>query len=446
MAGVKTVGHIVNEKLCVRCGGCVAACPISGAIRLNNSFYPVISKKTCTECGICVKVCPGHEINIPELYNFIFERSPMNEERGIGPILDVYVGHSKNSEIRKKGSSGGIVTQLLIYLLETGKVDAVTTVSNNEDPLNPKALLTSSLEKVRKSTGSKYTIVPVNERLKHINRFKGTFAFVGLPCHIQSLRKWCLFHSEIREKIGITISLFCNHNLEKDSSHYLLNRSKINLKEVTGLSYRHNSWPGGIAVKIKNREWKPLHENTIKEAYNYLSKVFICDSCRYCLDFCGELADISIGDPWLRGDNGEYLFQDSRSLILAKTENGKKVLLAAEKDNQISLEKISKKTFKVNFMPAIKAKRNHAIYNINKLQGEGKLYPNYYLTNFELDLYERIKSCFYSISFFFYRSRLFRITYLSFAFSKYGERWSKLKNRYKKWKFTSNSKRHGKRF
>ena len=46
---------LVDRKLCVSCGGCVAVCPVA-ALELNDR-YPVCSN-ACTNCGICVKFCP----------------------------------------------------------------------------------------------------------------------------------------------------------------------------------------------------------------------------------------------------------------------------------------------------------------------------------------------------------------------------------------------------
>lgn len=445
---MKTVELIVKGDLCVRCGGCVAICPTNGALKLDDSLYPVVNTEICIECGMCLKVCPFHEVDLPAIKRNVFNDTSCNNYFDDTRGTDYYVGHSYNDIIRKSGSSGGIVTQLLFYLLNSKKVNAVTVVTNQSDPLNPTAKLTSSPEEVIQGIGSKYTIVPVNERLKNIDKFEGKIAFVGLPCHIQSLRMWESFNTDIKSKIVLTIALFCNHNLEKEAVLYLLRRHKINFQEIDSLSFRHESWPGGIAVKPKNKSWQPLHSNTIKEAYNYLSKVYDCKPCRNCVDFCGELADISVGDPWLRGGDGQYIFTDSRSLIVARSESGKQHLLEAQEDSAINMKQIRRSLFKTNFQPTIESKRRRALHRINKLRKRGRPYPLNHINSAESIYLQRLKDDLHDLSLFFYRAPIFSKAYLGIAFSRYGELHSNLKNFVKKRKFSHKFKHvnqeHGK--
>lgn len=43
----------VDEKKCMRCGGCVITCPF-GCLFLKEKLLV----ENCRECGICVKSCP----------------------------------------------------------------------------------------------------------------------------------------------------------------------------------------------------------------------------------------------------------------------------------------------------------------------------------------------------------------------------------------------------
>ena len=45
----------IDNKKCVRCGGCVSVCPFA-ALELKEHI--IHDDKTCTLCGICEKVCP----------------------------------------------------------------------------------------------------------------------------------------------------------------------------------------------------------------------------------------------------------------------------------------------------------------------------------------------------------------------------------------------------
>jgi ferredoxin len=51
----------VDKDFCLRCGACVAVCPVD-AIEATDGH--VRSNRRCTECGICVKVCPVGAIRV----------------------------------------------------------------------------------------------------------------------------------------------------------------------------------------------------------------------------------------------------------------------------------------------------------------------------------------------------------------------------------------------
>jgi len=51
----------VNRDVCLRCGGCVAVCPVS-ALELRESGPEENGK--CIACGTCEKVCPVRAITV----------------------------------------------------------------------------------------------------------------------------------------------------------------------------------------------------------------------------------------------------------------------------------------------------------------------------------------------------------------------------------------------
>lgn len=53
----------VNEKLCIRCGKCVKACPADIFVQKNkNGVINFQNKDFCISCGHCVAVCPTNSV------------------------------------------------------------------------------------------------------------------------------------------------------------------------------------------------------------------------------------------------------------------------------------------------------------------------------------------------------------------------------------------------
>ena len=51
---------VVNKKICIGCGTCMAVCP-EGAISFENGVAKIDPKK-CAKCGLCASVCPVQAI------------------------------------------------------------------------------------------------------------------------------------------------------------------------------------------------------------------------------------------------------------------------------------------------------------------------------------------------------------------------------------------------
>ncbi len=51
----------INNKKCLRCGGCVSVCPV-GALELREDV--VYDTDVCIWCGDCKKACPVDAIEV----------------------------------------------------------------------------------------------------------------------------------------------------------------------------------------------------------------------------------------------------------------------------------------------------------------------------------------------------------------------------------------------
>ena len=93
----------------------------------------------------------------------------------------------------------------------------------------------------------------LNIALKEIinSRDEEKIAVVGLPCHIQGLRKAMAKDSKLRDRIVLCLGLFCNHSPNFLATHFLLESNKINENDIIRLDYRGEGWPGHLKIAMK---------------------------------------------------------------------------------------------------------------------------------------------------------------------------------------------------
>lgn len=332
------IAPVVKNGLCTGCGTCIALCPEKCIELVKDTskgiYVAKLHKDKCVMCGICLEVCPGHEVDFKQLNINIFGKEPENIL--IGNYLNCYSGYSNDYDLRYKSSSGGLVTQLLIFALNEGIINGVLVTRMKKDyPLEPEPFIARTKEEIMEASKSKYCPVPANIALKDIldSHEDEKFAVVGLPCHIHGIRKAEELNKKLKNKIVLHLGLFCHHSPNFFATKHLLQRVKVNPSDVIQLNYRGDGWPGFVKLHHKNNEL------SLPNYVGFVGMHFFCPTrCLKCSDGVCELADISFGDAWLPEFSDDKI---GTSLIISKSERGEKIVDMMMHRNVIKLEKIN---------------------------------------------------------------------------------------------------------
>jgi coenzyme F420 hydrogenase subunit beta len=333
----KTIKHVVEAGLCLGCGTCGGICPSRTIEIVSNKRGELESSvgNQCNNCGTCLKVCPGSSVDFIQLNNAVFGKSQYDPL--IGNYSQCYIGYAQNSTIRKKGSSGGLVTSILISALESGFIDGVIVTKMDElEPTKSKAFIARTAEEIISAQTSKYCPVAPNIMLREILKKEGRYAVVGLPCHIQGIRKAELLNHVLQKRIVLHIGLFCSHTVSFQGITYLLEQIGIKISDISEFNFRGNGWPGVMTIKLKNGEIKKLPFRSYREELFNLF-LFTPLRCLQCIDTSCELADLSFGDAWFpefRHDTLGY------SVAIARNYMSIQLLENATKNNQAILQQI----------------------------------------------------------------------------------------------------------
>ncbi len=317
--------EIVKDGLCHRCGACVGVCPV-GTLATDKNGYPEIVAD-CIDCDICVNACSGIEVDYTRLGKALFSDDYTNDDP-MGVVKKAYVAHAADDAYRKGGASGGVATQLLASLLESGAIDgAIVVVEDPSDPSLGIGIIARNRDDLLRSQQSRYTTSPSLAILNTIRDDPGRFALVGLPCQIHALRKRQLMDPRWKKRIPLTIGLFCHYNLPTEVSRELAAQVTPPGLSVQHVKYRESGekgWPqNSLDLEFSDgSHWHSPYGPA--QTFNVLARVTTLGRCLQCLDATAEFADLSIADPWIRDERGnwKYHHSDGWSSITVRTQAG----------------------------------------------------------------------------------------------------------------------------
>ncbi len=362
------ITETVTPGLCARCGACVPVCP-RHIIKLDEHHYPYIEEmdRCLTKCNMCVSICPGKTVDFNAWDDELYEKRP-HPESITGIVKSCFVGYSTNKNIREAGASGGIVTQLLTYMLEKNLIDGALVLGSEDDKkgyrINP--VIARSTEMLKEAARSKYLISPHLTKIQEIMETEGRYAIVALPCQTHAIRKYRKINKKFRNRVKLVIGLHCNTVYEPYLLDDMIEISGYRRDEVSNVEFRGGEWPGYIQLTLKNgKVVRPFKFEEIKDAINTLKLFYSTRRCNLCMDFSAEYSDLTVADPWLRGEDGNYLYDDGWTTILTRTETGDKVIQDATSAGYIITEDLPLQTYMMNFERNATYKRSHVPKNIN---------------------------------------------------------------------------------
>ena len=308
--------EVQRYNFCGKCGGCVSFCSASnlGALKVGPNGMPVFAdEEKCLKCGICYMICPNTRDLDEEL------KKKTNWEPPIGPTKDLVSAQTTNPTVGERCTDGGVVTSLLLYLLDNHMIDG-GLVSRSHGPFHRGPVLATSGEEIVSASGSHFdesfsivelgsqysTYSPAMQELKRLRKgLMDRVAMVGTPCQIHTVRKMQVLGIIPSDVIKYYFGLFCMENfsfndiqlrhLEKRYGFDLTQVIKVNVKEDFFIYLKN-----GRLIHIPFEEIDSIAR----------------PACMVCQDFSAEFADLSFGGL---GSPEGY------TTVLVRSETGKRV-------------------------------------------------------------------------------------------------------------------------
>jgi coenzyme F420 hydrogenase subunit beta len=332
----ENIKDVIGHDLCNRCGSCAGLS--GGRIVFSDRtgrYLPDIREPLDEKTSQLVwEACSGKGFDFPKQRVSVF-----GDPKGhpfIGHYKKIYIGYSKDPEVRLNAASGGIISAVLIWLLEKKMIDGAVVLGMSEsEPWLTKPCIATTKEEILKAAQSKYIIGPVNEILPEIGQFEGVLAYVGLPGQVQSVRLLQQAGHPFVKNIRYIFGPFYGNTLHFSSVKSFLR--SFGIKDHTlirKLYFRYGEWPGKMRVELKDRRIFELP----KFHANYLIPFHILKNSLLCTDLTNEYTDISGGDAWapVYEERGKGF-----SMVISRSEAGEEILQQMSLEGRLELSPAS---------------------------------------------------------------------------------------------------------
>lgn len=323
--------EVITSGLCTGCSACVIACPhdVIGYEHVEGGYKPFhledeLGESDCVHgqkgCTSCTRACPRFRDWEPAADEHLFGRLRETEEvHGIAEQR--LLVRASDAHVHELGQDGGLVSAILIWLLDEAYVDGalVSYLEGDGSTWRAKPGVATNRQEVLDAAGSRYTY-SANWLAFDEAKERGleNLALVGMGCQTSAAPvMWSRKIGKVGKPVKFTIGLLCSKTFddrifdELFDAKYGIGRASIKKMNIKGV----------FQIWTHDGEY---HEVPLKECHAWTR-----EGCNHCPDFAAEHADISTG--------GIGKFNDW-TITVVRTELGREVMARMAKAGVIEVK------------------------------------------------------------------------------------------------------------
>jgi coenzyme F420 hydrogenase subunit beta len=320
-----SLDEVVRNGLCIGCGLCESMAG-PDVLRLdmtaNGAERPVqLSPLDGDLEARILEVCPGVKVQAPA------PRPGARFDTMWGNALRLVEAHATDAEVRHKGTSGGVLSALCLYLLETNEVDFILHVAaSRTEPVRSTQHVSFDRAQILEGARARYGPAAPLRSFTQLLDDGRPFALVGKPCDIAAVRNLARVDPRVDRLVRYMLTMVCGGASELGISTDYLRECGLSESDVAVFRYRGYGNPGLTHVETRDGR---VFETTYRAFWGGGESTWRLQfRCKICPDAIGEQADIVALDCWPGAEPaGE---DEGFNAMIARTDAGGRLLAAAE--------------------------------------------------------------------------------------------------------------------
>jgi coenzyme F420-reducing hydrogenase beta subunit len=285
-------GVIAND-MCIGCGACMFADP-TVTVRLHPE--KLIYEPDSPGNQKAADVCPAVGVDFAGLHEKVFPGLEVSE---YGVVDSVLLAQSTDEVRNVKASSGGLIKELLLDLLDRPDVDGIIAL-DHVDGLDFEAKLLTDAAQIDLLPGSIYHNLSQPKAIQLLRENEGRFVLVAIPCQLEGIYQY-IYECEphLADRIHTTIGLLCgwqySHHAIKAICEYL----GADYDRITDISFRGGGPVGKLRITTDDGKEVSASRRVDFGYQVAFDRHFNTPRCHVCINHSNFLADLVVGDAWL---------------------------------------------------------------------------------------------------------------------------------------------------